>query len=177
MFSGRIGIIGVALSLMLLVGCVDRRFVVETNVPGTQIYVDGKPLGVAPVDSKWEYAGYYTVTALAPGYEPVNERVNLKAKWYQYPPIDLIAEVLWPMRIEDVRRIPITLQPAQPVNEGELIGDAERLRAQGLTLPPSRIPDEKPLTPSPKSAALPFPSTGSAPQPLPGSIFPNTIRR
>ena len=67
MVSARIGIIGAALSLTLLVGCVDRRFVVESSVPGTQIYVDGKPLGVAPVDSKWEYAGYYNVTALAPG--------------------------------------------------------------------------------------------------------------
>ena len=170
MFSARIGIIGAAFSLTLLVGCVDRRFVVESSVPGTQIYVDGKPLGVAPVDSKWEYAGYYNVTALAPGYEPVNERVNLKAKWYQYPPIDLIAEVLWPMRIEDVRRIPIVMQPARPVNEGELIGDAERLRSQALTLPPSSIPDEKQSPNTPRSSTLPFPSTGSSPNVLPGNF-------
>ena len=171
MISGRILVLTVGFCLTLLTGCVDRRFVIETNVPGTQIYVDGKPLGVAPVDSKWDYAGYYQVTALAPGYEPVNERVRLKAKWYEYPPIDLIAEVFWPGRIEDVRRIPIELVPAKPVNEGELLSDAERLRVQGQALPPSRIPDEKPKTPGAvQPTPITFPPVGGSPTLLPGNF-------
>ena len=63
MTTGRLGPVLVAVTVGLLTGCVDRRFVVETSVPGAQIAVDGTPLGPSPVDSRWEYAGSYQLTA------------------------------------------------------------------------------------------------------------------
>ena len=123
-------------------GCVDRRFVVRTNVPGAQVYRDGQPLGPAPVDARYDYAGYYEFRAVAPGYEPLVERVRFKAKWYDYPGLDLIAEVLWPVRIEDVRTVNLTLLPAKPVRTDDLIQKADERRAQGKALPPSSIADD-----------------------------------
>jgi len=152
-------------------GCVDRRFVVESNVPAAQIYWDGKPLGPAPVDSAWTYAGEYTVTALAPGYEPYKERVRLKAKWYQYPPLDIVAELLYPGRIEDVRRIKVTMQPKRQLSDEELIGNAERLRAEGKALPPSRIPDDKGTKTGTVPTPSPAPGIGSTPGVLPGGLI------
>lgn len=139
----RVTLLGPCVLILLSTGCVDRRFVVETNVPGAQIYVDGTPIGPSPADSWWEYAGDYQFTAVAPGYEPLVKKVKLKAKWYQYPPFDLVAEALWPFRIEDVRRVQLTLEPVRPINQQELIGAADELRARGLTLPPTSVPDTK----------------------------------
>jgi hypothetical protein len=129
-------------SLPLAVGCVDRRFVVTTNVPAAQVFVDGQPLGPSPVDSKWEYAGEYTFTALAPGYDPYQEKIRLKPKWYMYPPLDLVSEVLYPGRIEDIRRVHLQMQPSRPLTDIELLNNAENLRNRGKSLPPTRFPDD-----------------------------------
>ena len=131
-------------------GCVDRRFTVRTNVPGAQVYRDGTPLGPAPVDARYDYTGYYEFRAVAPGYEPLVERVKFKAKWYDYPGLDLIAEVLWPFRIEDVRTVNLTLVPAIPVRTDELIRTADGRRAKGRSLPPSSVPEDPAPVPPPR---------------------------
>ena len=139
-------------------GCVDRRFVVESNVPGAQISIDGNPLGPAPADAPFVYAGKINVTASAPGYETLTERVWLKPKWYQYPPIDLLAECVYPGRIDDVRRIRINLVPAKPLSDAELLAAGDALRARGQALPPPVVPNDQP-TPGPR----PVPGTANLP--------------
>ena len=78
MRSSRFGLVLAAGAVGMATGCVDRRFLVETNVPGAQVYVDGKQLGTSPADGQWEYAGYRKFTAVAPGYaaaEPSSQSV------------------------------------------------------------------------------------------------------
>jgi hypothetical protein len=151
--------------------------VVETNVPGAQIYVDGQPIGPSPADGWWEYAGYREFTAVAPGYEPLYKKVRFRPKWYQYPPLDLVAEVLWPFRIEDVRRVRLDLEPLRPVNQLDLLASADSLRARGMSLPPSTVPDRsrRPAAPTPA-----FPPIGSGPNadrpiPVPQNMAPGAF--
>lgn len=139
----------------LAVGCVDRRFVVETNVPGAQVSMDGIPIGATPADGRFEYAGDYEFKAVAPGYEPLTQRVTFHPKWHNYPPLDFFAEVLWPFRIEDVRRVQLMLEPVRPVNQVELLNAANILRERGLSLPPPTVFDETPLPPRPLQPAPP----------------------
>ncbi|MGL4420069.1 MAG: PEGA domain-containing protein, partial [Gemmataceae bacterium] len=94
-----------------LAGCVERRFVLETNVPGAQAYVNNVAIGPTPSDASWDYPGRYDFRFVAPGYEPLQVSENIKAKWYNYPPFDFIFENLWPFHIEDVRRFRYDLQP------------------------------------------------------------------
>ncbi len=176
----------VVIVLAAATGCVDRRFVVESNVPGAQISVDGNPIGPAPVDSQYTYAGVYTFTATAPGYEPLTQRVDLKAKWYQYPPLDFFAEILYPGRIEDVRRVQLNLAPARPVSDAELLGRAEGLRARGMSLRPPRIPNNQgadrpgsarpgtPAGPGPSAPTLAAPRSPGGPNPqVPATELPS----
>src|SRR5688572_11798855 len=93
-----------ALTPLGFAGCVDRRFVVDTNVPGAQVFVNENPVGPSPADARWEYAGYYDFRAVAPGFEPLYHREYVRPRWYDYPGLDFLAEVVWPFRIEDVRR-------------------------------------------------------------------------
>jgi hypothetical protein len=169
MATGRAGLLVVLGAAVLAVGCVDRRFLVETNVPGAQIYRDGKPIGPSPTDGQWEYAGFYEFTAVAPGYEPLVKRVNFTPKWYEYPPLDFFAEILWPFRIEDRRLVQMKLQPLRPVDQAALVGAADALRARGQALPPTSVPRED----RPPPSSIPVPPTDAGPiLPVPAQNFP-----
>lgn len=169
----RLLFLGFAGTATLAGGCVDRRYVVETNVPGAQITVDGKPIGPSPADGSYVYAGGREIQAVAPGYQPLTQKVRFKPKWYDYPPLDFFAEVVWPFRIQDVRRVKLELEPARPVRTDELLGRADELRAKGQGLPPPSVPDDQGGSgnPAPRPRAVeqafPFPS-----EPVPNVISP-----
>jgi hypothetical protein len=122
-------------------GCVERRFVIETNVPGAQVYVNNRPVGPGPADARWEYTGVYEFRAVAQGYEPLKQRERVSAKVWDYPPLDFFFENLWPFHIEDVRRYRLELQPAAQVRTDELLDAANGLREQAQNLPPPSVPD------------------------------------
>lgn len=166
------------------VGCVDRRFVIESNVPNARVYIDNRPVGAAPAYAPFEYYGHYTITLVHPGYETVTRRVHVAAPWYAYPPFDFLAEVLWPFHIEDVRRHYITMNPAPQPRTDDLIIAADQLRQRGLALPeptpqapvapgvlqpPVGQPPVNPgPAPNPPPAPNPVPPAGPPPSVIPG---------
>lgn len=91
--------------LALLSGCVERRFVIETTPPGAKVYVNNRPIGSTPVDMPFTYSGKYLITLELDGYETRNIDEKVVAKWYYYPPIDFVAENIYPGKISDVRRL------------------------------------------------------------------------
>jgi PEGA domain-containing protein len=168
----RLGI-AAAVTALLAAGCVDRRFVIHSNVPNAQVFIDDNPVGAAPAYSSFEYYGYYTVTLVHPGYETQSQRVHVTAPWYAYPPFDFFAEVVWPFHIRDTRHYHFDLQPATKPRIEDLVNSAENLRARGLSLPqadqpaapraqPEALP---PPTPAPESAVPPV-----GPAPAPGLV-------
>lgn len=116
-------------------GCIDRRFVVESNVPGAQVFVNNRPIGPAPADTAWEYSGNYQFRVVAPGYEPLTECRTIQSRWYDYPPLDFFVGVLWPFHIEDVRRLRFELKPSRQINTAEVEARAEELRERTNQLP------------------------------------------
>ena len=127
--------VAVVLAAALTSGCVERRFVIETSVPGALVTVNNQPIGPGPADTRWEYWGQYEVRAVAPGYEPARAVIDVKPRWYEVPPLDFVAEALWPWHIEDVRRYRVELKPSGPVNTDELLQQAGELRTSGRELP------------------------------------------
>jgi hypothetical protein len=138
-------------------GCVERRFVVETNVPGAEVTINNQSVGPSPADATWDYAGRYDIRAVAPGYEPARLVYPVRPKWYQYPPLDFFFEAVWPFHIEDVRRVRIDLQPSSPVRTDELVGNADRLRGRAQALPSPESPNDGPT-------AAPVPAGGPPPR-------------
>lgn len=154
----------VAAVALAAAGCggVNRRFVVESNVPTAQVYIDNKPVGAAPAHAPFEYYGYYTIRLVHPDHETLTRRVHVVAPWYAYPPFDFFAEVLWPFRVDDVRRYYFELSPIRRPDPGELIQNADALRLRGINLPPSADPP----------ADDPGPRVLNPPTPLPGPATP-----
>jgi hypothetical protein len=155
-------------------GCVDRKFIVESNVPSAQVYVDDRPVGAAPAYVPFEYYGYYTVTLVHPGYETVTKRVHVTAPWYAYPPLDFVTEVLWPFHIRDTRRYTIDMYQAGQTRTDDILAAAEALRARGMALPPP----VRPAAPRPAVGPVIGPPVGTSPElkPIPSPLpQPNLI--
>lgn len=148
-------------------GCVERRFVIESNVPNAQVYIDNRPIGAAPAHTPFEYYGDYTVALVHPGYETLVRRVHVRAPWYAYPPLDFAAEVLWPFPIRDTRRYYFELHEATKTRVDDLLNNADALRQRGQNLPSP----ERPAIPKARPAQQPPPQ----PQPAvpPGTLPPD----
>ena len=159
-------------------GGVNRRFVIESNVPNAQVFIDNKPIGAAPAHAPFEYYGYYTITAVHPGYETYTKRVRVAPKWYGYPPFDFLVEVLWPFRVEDTRRFYIEMHEAQQTRVDDLINCADSLRQRGWSLPtPERPAAPRVGDPVPASGVQPLPQP-SLPQeslPPPSPLVPSVM--
>jgi hypothetical protein len=112
-------------------GCVERRFVIESDPPGALVMVNGQPIGTTPVDYHFLWYGDYEFTLIKDGYEtqPVTQRVA--APWFQYPPFDFVSENLYPAKVEDVRRFRYPLTPLVQVPTDDLLRKAAELRDRG----------------------------------------------
>ena len=160
------------LAALAATGCggVNRRFVIESNVPSAQVYIDNRPAGAAPAHTPFEYYGYYNVTLVHPEYRTETRRVHVVAPWYAYPPFDFLAEVVWPFRVEDVRRYYFELTPLKRTDTGELLHHADDLRQRGLTLPAPADPARPVVKPAPAArpdSPAPLPPPQNVPPPEP----------
>jgi hypothetical protein len=117
--------------LSLVGGCVERRFVIESDPPGALLYVNGVPIGPTPVDVPYIYFGKYDFTLVKDGYETQHIVERAPGPWYAYPPIDFVAENIYPFRISDVIRKSYTMQPVPQPSSTELLQKADELRQRG----------------------------------------------
>jgi hypothetical protein len=114
-----------------LSGCIEQRYVIESDPPGALVLVNGQPLGVTPVDGYFTYYGTYDFTLVKDGYETKVIRQKIAAPWYELPGIDFLTENVYPAKIEDVRRFRFSLEPLVQVREGDLLQQADQLRNRG----------------------------------------------
>jgi hypothetical protein len=168
-------IVAIGLAVAASSGCggVNRRFVIESNVPNAQVYINNRSIGAAPAHAAFEYYGYYNIELVHPDYQRETRRVHVRAPWYGYPPFDFLVEVLWPFHVEDVRRYNFELRPAVRTDTSELLNNAEELRTRGWNLPPPEHP-AAPRSPPPAlpPAGNPLPPPTPIPPPPP-SVIPS----
>jgi hypothetical protein len=129
-------VVGVALALAAagLSGCVERRYVIETDPPGALVLVNGQPLGTSPVDGYFIYYGTYNFTLIKDGYQTKQVSQQISPPWYQWPVVDFVSENLYPGKLEDVRRFRYGLEPGVQVNTQELLNNADALRDRSRTI-------------------------------------------
>ena len=128
--------------LLLLVafpaGCVERRYTIRTNVPGTVVYANGEELGPAPVSKSFTYYEPREIVLVADGYQTQKIIQPIPAPWYDNFLTDFFTENLVPWTIRDERQFYYELSPATDPPANELLDRAEALRSQGQLPPPQR---------------------------------------
>jgi len=130
------------LSCLLLSGCVRRTLAIRSQPPGAQVLLNGEPLGSTPYERELEWYGWYHVTLIKPGFERIDDHVEIRAPLQMWIPLDLAMELL-PFRINDPNVLAYRLVPqAAPVDP---IPAEIRARArQSLSIPVDGEPPQPP---------------------------------
>jgi hypothetical protein len=175
--------VALVLALVAAAGCVERRFIVETNVPNAIVYVDDELIGAAPAHKSFDFYGNYNITIVHPGYQTLTKRLHVEAPWYDYPPLDFLVEAIWPFHIHDTRKYYYELLELSRPPLDDLIKNADGLRQRGNNLPTPEDPappkppppSNPPVLPQPNPVVPQQPNNPVVPPvgPGPGSLVPS----
>jgi hypothetical protein len=155
---------GLTIYAGIAAGCVERRFVIETDQPGTVVLVNDVQLGgQTPVDSPFIYYGKYRFTLIKDGFQTQQVMQDIKPPWFEYTGIDFFSENLWPWLIHDTRRFYYQMSPIVTPNIDETGTRATQLRnrakAIGAPAPAEGAPAEGPPPLPPTITPPPVPGT------------------
>jgi hypothetical protein len=139
--------LSVASWLILLGGCVERKMTIVTDPPGAKVTINGKEIGFSPVNYSFIYYGKYRIQLQKDGYQTRIIEDRVPAPFYEYPPLDILAENINPFIIYDKHLLEYTLDPLPRPNMDELKERAEELRIRGQNLPPPKYPVDPPTAP------------------------------
>jgi hypothetical protein len=127
----RIGPMLALLGLLLCTcqsGCVERRMTVRSNPPGALLYVDDYPVGETPISTNFTYYGTRKIRLVKDGYETLTVMQSIPTPWYEYVPLDFVAENFVPGQIRDQHCLDFQLKPQMVVPPEQLLSRAEELR-------------------------------------------------
>src|SRR6478672_13549714 len=99
---------------------VRRRLNVNSNPQGALVYVDNQQIGTTPCSVDFTYYGTREIRLIKPGFETLTVNQPIPAPWYQYTPIDFVAENLVTTKIRDNRTVNYNLAPQLVVPAEEL---------------------------------------------------------
>jgi hypothetical protein len=105
---------------VMAAGCVEREIYLQSEPPNATVCLDGRDYANTPVAIPFEYYGTHFLALRAPGYEAKWTHVEVSPPWYQYFPLDLFTELLWPWTIKDRQTYTFELTPfIEEDQEGE----------------------------------------------------------
>jgi hypothetical protein len=112
-------------------GCVQRFLTVKSDPPGALVTLNGMEVGRTPMTRSFTWYGNYDVELRKPGYETLKTHAAIIAPWWQWVPIDLLAEMM-PFHPTDRQSVSFNLKPAstQPVDPQAMLKEANQLRSE-----------------------------------------------
>src|SRR6478672_671966 len=151
---------------------VRRRLNVNSNPQGALVYVDNQQIGTTPCSVDFTYYGTREIRLIKAGFETLTVNQPIPAPWYQYTPIDFVAENLVTMKIRDNRSVNYNLAPQLVVPTQELVARANQLRQDTLQYGVTPVGATLPVNTGPVPIGAPGPPIAlppvSVPEPLPG---------
>lgn len=119
--------------LFSLAGCVERTARIETRPEGALVFVNDEEVGVTPVKFSFVFYGDYDIVIRKPGYKTLKTNYRIDPPWYEYPLLDIVAEVLVPTVIRDEHVLPVmTLEPADSPPVADVVSRAVEARDRAL---------------------------------------------
>lgn len=123
--------------LLTLGGCVERIVKIDSDPQGARVFVNDREVGVTPVKFSFLWYGDYDIILRREGYQTLKTNHRIDAPWYQYPPIDLVAECLIPTTIRDEHVLPTyELEPVSTAAISDVVERAVQTRAEALAETP-----------------------------------------
>ena len=91
-------------------GCTHSSLYVESDPSGAEVFLDGKPKGVTPVEFDFKWYGGHKIKLRKEGYQEYNELLRLKAPWHYKVPVDFFTALI-PTEVPDHQVRVYTLEP------------------------------------------------------------------
>jgi hypothetical protein len=124
-------------ALLAVSGCVERNLKIDSDPQGARVFLNDREVGVTPVKISFLWYGDYDIILRREGFKTLKTHYQVNAPWYEYPPIDLVAECLIPTTIRDEHVLPTyQLEPTPVPSIGEVVERAVQTRAQALSEEP-----------------------------------------
>jgi hypothetical protein len=159
---------------VLTTGCIEQRYVITSSPVGgaeavagrdfgATVYRNGVLLGQTPVDDHFVYYGKYHFTLVRDGYETLQIDQDIPTPWYEWPGIDFFTEVVYPLKVRDVRAFHYQMQELQRPPAAEVLQHGQQLRDRGQAINPGPAAPQPP--PTPPVLAPPLPDAPLMPPP------------
>jgi hypothetical protein len=91
-------LLALVFALLILPACATRSLEVTSDPPGATVFANDVELGRTPLTASFRYYGTYDMLILKDGFEPLRTSAKAKARWFDYPPGDVIASPTEPHR-------------------------------------------------------------------------------
>jgi hypothetical protein len=120
--------ISLTLVLFALAGCASRKLTLTSEPPGALVELNGQEVARTPATIEFSSYGTYDVTVRKPGYQTLRTTSKLNAPWWQWVPIDLLAELApWQPTDRQQRHFTLAAEPQQADVNG-LLGRGRAMR-------------------------------------------------
>ncbi len=123
-------------------GCVERRFLVESNPAGAAVFVNGDFKGTTPVSVPFTYYGKYDITLARDGYDTRTYSQRIRRPWFEFFPLDFFAENVYPFHIQDNHTYHFDLQPLSQPRGEDVLNKANGLRQKAQGISPDFVPSD-----------------------------------
>ncbi len=145
-YGSGLWLLGLCLIVLSLSGCVKRQMLIRSFPEGALVTVDSQTLGNAPLQVPFTYYGTREIHLEKDGYQTVKVKQNIKAPWWQIPPLDFITDNFAFRELRDQRVLDFQMQPQELVDENQLINRGNELRnnSQRDTIAVPIVEREKP---------------------------------
>jgi len=112
----------------LVGGCVEQKLTVTSEPEGALVIISDKEVGRTPLTVDFTWYGDHDIIIRYPekGYETITTHANIAARWWGYPPLDLLAD-LAPWTYRDHRYLHYRLKKLDIPPDDVLIKRADRM--------------------------------------------------
>jgi hypothetical protein len=125
----------ILVALLVTAGCVERSVTINSRPSGALVVLNDQEVGRTPATVSFQWYGDYDVLLRLEGYETLKTHTKIDAPWYEYPPIDFVAEVFWPATVHDRHYREFELQPRVEPTPEELLARADEVRSATIGVP------------------------------------------
>ena len=116
-------------ALLCTSGCIVRELIIKSEPSGATVYINGRKAGETPHTETFDFYGAREIALRKEGFFTATKIVKLTVPWYEYFPIDLLSEILLPVRIRNKHELTFTLKPLPEEAPEGLLERAGRARA------------------------------------------------
>ncbi len=114
---------------LLSAGCVTRTLTITSEPSGALVYLNEREVGRTPLTCGFTFYGVYDVRLEKDGFQALWTKASAPQPWWEYPVVDLVAEVTGPKHVNVDWHFKLAAQvPAKMRDPAEVAARARAMR-------------------------------------------------